>query len=103
MACIAILKRYSEVGGQFARELRCRDFLASAGILAGPQRGEVAAPQALGLGPQGGEGSGGPGRKLYEITPAGSSELRRRRRDWAAFTATASDLLGTNSKESHHA
>lgn len=48
-----------------------------------------------------GEGSGGPGRKFYEITPAGSTELRRRRRDWAAFTATADGLLGEAHADAH--
>ena len=46
-----------------------------------------------------GEGSGGPGRKFYEITSAGATELRRRRRDWAAFTATADALLADTSMD----
>jgi PadR family transcriptional regulator PadR len=40
-----------------------------------------------------GEGRGGPGRKFYEITQEGSTELARRRGDWSAFTATADALL----------
>jgi PadR family transcriptional regulator PadR len=48
-----------------------------------------------------GEGSGGPGRKFYEITRAGGTELRRRRQDWAAFTATAAALLDTVDAGAH--
>jgi PadR family transcriptional regulator PadR len=42
-----------------------------------------------------GEGSGGPGRKFYEITPAGRAELRRRAGDWARFTSATVALLTT--------
>jgi PadR family transcriptional regulator PadR len=40
-----------------------------------------------------GAGQGGPGRKFYRITEAGTAELRVRCDDWHAFTATAAALL----------
>jgi PadR family transcriptional regulator PadR len=46
------------------------------------------------------EGQGGPGRKFFAITDAGREELRRRREDWAAFTAATDDLLGGVTRKS---
>src|SRR5262245_51553901 len=50
---------YLEIGGQLARELRGRNLLAPAGILARPQRREITAPQPLGTRAQGGDAGGG--------------------------------------------
>ena len=40
-----------------------------------------------------GAGQGGPGRKFYRITEAGTADLNQRSADWQAFTATAALLL----------
>ena len=40
------------------------------------------------------EGSSGPARKYYRITPAGAEQLRRTRADWDEFAATVGTLLG---------
>src|SRR6266704_1667092 len=45
-----------KIGGQFPREPGRRYFLASAGVLAGPERREIAGAFAFGPGAQGGEG-----------------------------------------------
>ncbi len=39
-------------------------------------------------------GDGGPGRKYYDLTPAGRAELARRAALWDAFTRTIRDLVG---------
>ncbi|MFD6093234.1 PadR family transcriptional regulator [Oerskovia sp. NPDC060338] len=39
-------------------------------------------------------GDGGPGRKYYELTPAGHDELAHRATLWDAFTRTTRDLVG---------
>lgn len=41
------------------------------------------------------QGESGPGRKYFELTPAGRAELVRRRDAWLRFTRTVGDLLNT--------
>jgi PadR family transcriptional regulator PadR len=38
-------------------------------------------------------GDGGPGRKLFSITPTGLDELQRRSAEWETFTQRAATLL----------
>jgi PadR family transcriptional regulator PadR len=38
-------------------------------------------------------GEGGPGRKVYELTPAGHDRLAAERSQWRDFTETANHLL----------
>src|SRR6266571_5697825 len=52
-----------KIGGQFPREPGGRYFLATAGVLAGPERREIAGAFAFGPGAQGGDGGGGQGKR----------------------------------------
>ncbi len=45
-------------------------------------------------------GTGGPGRKVFELTGEGRLEARRRARQWTAFTGTAAALLHPLMRES---
>ena len=46
------------------------------------------------------EGSGGPGRKYYEITPAGQQRLATLRTDWRVFADRATTII-TGKQEDH--
>ena len=48
-------------------------------------------------------GSGGPGRKVFDATPAGRAELVRRRESWASFVETTSALLAETSQSAETA
>src|SRR5712691_948914 len=56
-----------KIGGQFPREPGRRYFLASAGVLAGPERREIAGAFAFGPGAQGGDGGGGQGKRGHSV------------------------------------
>jgi PadR family transcriptional regulator, regulatory protein PadR len=43
--------------------------------------------------------TGGRGRKVYRITPAGLAELERRRRTWRAFAAAVERVIGGSDDE----
>lgn len=45
------------------------------------------------------EGDGGPGRKFYRITPEGTRELERLRKDWKAFATITASLIGSQAEE----
>ena len=44
-------------------------------------------------------GDGGPGRKVYAITPAGRDRLDAERDQWRAFTAAFERMLTTSTEE----
>lgn len=45
------------------------------------------------------QGEGGPGRKFFQITALGATELAARRLRWSAFNAVTTELLTTTAKE----
>ena len=48
-------------------------------------------------------GVGGPGRKMYEISPAGSSELAKQTSEWLEFVEASSAFLAGPSRHSERA
>ncbi|WP_432510021.1 PadR family transcriptional regulator [Kineococcus sp. SYSU DK001] len=96
-ACaLGVLERGSAHGYAVAQQLQ------AAGI--GPVKGGALYPVLNRLEQEGAltsawqEGQGGPGRKVFSLTPAGLTRLGELRRQWRPFAAAVDAVLGADDR-----
>lgn len=91
LALAAVLAEGSQHGYALARRLAERGFGQVRGGALYPVLGRMERDGVVTATWEPGEG--GPGRKVYALTPAGHERLREQRAQWASFSVLMDDLL----------